>query len=231
MDVTTLSSTFLLESFLTVPRGDALKKSLRRALWAGAAVVVVSAGVPLVQADAAAACAPAWSSTQVYVNGNQASQSGHNYTAKWWTQNESPATHSGQWDVWADQGTCGGTTTPPTTTPPPTTPPPAPPTPPTTTPPATTPPTGPTTPPSTGTKMASSPYIFPGWGNPPAPSTVMNATGIRAFTMAFVLANGCNPVWDGEGGLTGGVHAGTIAAIKAAGGDVVPSIGGWGGPQ
>jgi chitinase len=82
----------------------------------------------------------------VYVNGNSASQSGHNYTAKWWTQNESPATHSGQWDVWADNGACtgggGGTTTPPTT--PPTTKP--------TTPPTTTPTTPPTTvPPSSGT--------------------------------------------------------------------------------
>ncbi|WP_067507949.1 chitinase, partial [Actinoplanes sp. TFC3] len=91
--------------------------------------------------------------------------------------------------------------------------------------------TAPTTPPppSTGTKMAAAPYIYPGWGNPPAPSTVMNATGIKAFTMAFVLANGCNPVWDGESGLTGGVHASTINAIKAAGGSVVPSIGGWSG--
>ena len=101
-------------------------------------------------ASAAAACAPAWSSTQVYVGGNSASQNGHNYNAKWWTQNESPATHSGQWDVWADAGACtgggGGTTTPPTTAPttaPPTT------TPPTTTPPTTTPPT--TVPPSSGT--------------------------------------------------------------------------------
>jgi hypothetical protein len=167
----------------------------------------VAAVAPMTASDAAVACAPAWSSTAVYTNGMSASQSGHNYTAKWWTQNESPATHSGQWDVWADNGVCGGTT-------PPTTP----------------PPTGPTTPPpSGGTKMPSSPYIYPGWGNPPAPSTVMNATGIRAFTIAFVLANGCNPVWDGEGGLTGGVHAGTINAIKAAGGSVVPSIGGWQG--
>jgi chitinase len=94
-------------------------------------------------ADAAAACAPAWSSTQVYVNGNAASQSGHNYTAKWWTQNESPATHSGQWDVWADNGACGGGTNP--TTPPATTTPP-------TTPPTTTPPT--TVPPSNGTLPA-----------------------------------------------------------------------------
>ena len=86
----------------------------------GAAVAIL----PMATSNAAAACAPAWSASQVYVGGNTASQSGHNYRAKWWTQNESPATHSGQWDVWADQGACGGTTpptTPPTTgpTPPP----------------------------------------------------------------------------------------------------------------
>ncbi|GIM91422.1 chitinase [Paractinoplanes toevensis] len=106
------------------------------ALAAGGAAVYFSG-----TAGAAAACAPAWSSTQVYVGGNSASQSGHNYTAKWWTQNESPATHSGQWDVWADNGVCGGTTptTPPTT--------------PTTTPPTTSPTTSPptTVPPSNGT--------------------------------------------------------------------------------
>jgi hypothetical protein len=78
--------------------------------------------------------------------------------------------------------------------------------------------------------MPASPYIYPGWGNPPAPATVMGATGIRSFTIAFVLAGGgCNPAWDGSSGLTGGAHASTIAAIRAAGGDVVPSIGGWSG--
>ena len=184
-------------------------KLRRKLLLAGSVAIVGAAAavLPMAASNAAVACAPAWSATAVYVNGNTASQNSHNYTAKWWTQNESPATHSGQWDVWADNGTCGGTT-PPTT--PPT--------------------TSPTTPPSTGTKMASAPYIYPGWGNPPAPSTVVNATGIKAFTMAFVLAsNGCNPAWDGESGLTGGVHASTVSAIKAAGADVVPSIGGWSG--
>jgi chitinase len=48
----------------------------------------------------------AWSATATYVKDNQVSQNGHRYTAKWWTQNESPATHSGQWDVWADNGAC-----------------------------------------------------------------------------------------------------------------------------
>jgi chitinase len=118
-----------------------VQKSLRRALWAGAVVVASTAMIPAVQASAATACAPAWSSTATYVQGNSASQNGHNYTAKWWTQNESPATHSTQWDVWTDGGTCGGgTTTPPPTTQPTTAPPTT--TPPTTTPPTTTPPTG-----------------------------------------------------------------------------------------
>ncbi|MEV6298394.1 glycosyl hydrolase family 18 protein [Actinoplanes sp. NPDC051861] len=111
-------------------------------------------------ASAAAACAPAWSSTAVYVNGNAASQNGHNYTAKWWNQNESPATHSGQWDVWADNGVCGGGTTPPTTTPPTTTPPTT--TPPTTTPPTTTPPG---TPPPTGTGQLPKHFLTGYWQN------------------------------------------------------------------
>jgi len=98
-----------------------VQRSLRRALWAGVIVTAAVATVPMVQASAAVTCAPAWSATAVYVKDNAASQNGHNYTAKWWTQNESPATHSGQWDVWIDNGVCGPVT-PPTTTPP-TTPP------------------------------------------------------------------------------------------------------------
>jgi len=112
-----------------------VKKSLRRALWAGAIVAVATAAVPVVQASAAVACAPAWSASAVYVKDNTVSYQSKNYTAKWWTQNEVP-TASGEWGVWADKGACGGGTTPTT---PPTTPP-------TTTP--TTPPTTPTTPPT-----------------------------------------------------------------------------------
>jgi chitinase len=48
----------------------------------------------------------AWSATAIYTQGNQVSQNGTKYTAKWWTQNESPATHSGQWDVWTNNGAC-----------------------------------------------------------------------------------------------------------------------------
>ncbi|SFO96776.1 hypothetical protein SAMN05421810_101548 [Amycolatopsis arida] len=74
------------------------------------------------------------------------------------------------------------------------------------------------------------PYLYLGWGNPPAPATVMRATGVRWFTMAFVLSGGgCTPAWDGTRPLQGGVDARAIAEIRAAGGDIVPSIGGWSG--
>ncbi|MFF4079941.1 glycoside hydrolase family 19 protein [Streptomyces sp. NPDC001777] len=53
---------------------------------------------------AAAACAAPWNSSSVYTGGKTASHNGHNWTAKWWTQNETP----GSSDVWADQGSCGG---------------------------------------------------------------------------------------------------------------------------
>ncbi|MFD7095417.1 carbohydrate binding domain-containing protein [Streptomyces xanthophaeus] len=80
-----------------------------------------------------------------------------------------------------------------------------------------------------GFKQAA-PYLYMGWGNPPSATTVMNATGVKWFTMAFILSSGgCNPSWDGQRPLTGGVDQSTISAIRAAGGDVVPSIGGWQG--
>ncbi|OKI29224.1 chitinase [Streptomyces sp. CB03911] len=81
----------------------------------------------------------------------------------------------------------------------------------------------------TGFKQAA-PYLYNGWGNPPAATTVMNATGVKWFTMAFILSSGgCNPAWDGQRALAGGVDQSTINAVRAAGGDVVPSIGGWSG--
>lgn len=76
----------------------------------------------------------------------------------------------------------------------------------------------------------AAPYLYLGWGNPPSPTQVMNDTGIKAFTMAFILAKGgCNPAWDSQRPLTGGSDEAAIAAIRAAGGDIVPSIGGWSG--
>ncbi|HEY0693658.1 MAG TPA: cellulose binding domain-containing protein [Kribbella sp.] len=81
----------------------------------------------------------------------------------------------------------------------------------------------------TGIRRAA-PYLYMGWGNPPSPTTVMNATGIKWFTMAFILSSGgCNPAWDGSRPLQGSADATAISQIRAAGGDVLPSLGGWSG--
>ncbi|GLZ29337.1 hypothetical protein Lesp02_15270 [Lentzea sp. NBRC 105346] len=84
-------------------------------------------------------------------------------------------------------------------------------------------------PPSAGA-MAAAPYEYLGWGDPQSPTTVMSATGIKWFTLAFILSDGtCNPAWDGARPLTGGTDQSAINAIRAAGGDVIPSFGGWSG--
>jgi len=57
-----------------------------------------------------------WNATTAYTGGAVVQQSSQAYQAKWWTQNESPALKSGQWDVWKQLGACDGgntDTTPP----------------------------------------------------------------------------------------------------------------------
>ncbi|MDI1462641.1 carbohydrate binding domain-containing protein [Catellatospora sp. KI3] len=81
----------------------------------------------------------------------------------------------------------------------------------------------------TGTAMAA-PYYYNGWGSPPNIATVMSATGVKQFTMAFMLSGGgCVPMWDSSRPLTGGVDQATINTIRANGGDVEISFGGWQG--
>src|SRR5262245_22081555 len=78
--------------------------------------------------------------------------------------------------------------------------------------------------------MAVAPYLYNGWGSPPDPVPVMEQTGVQWFTLAFVLSEGtCTPRWDGTRALDGGPDQATIEAVRAAGGDVVPSFGGWSG--
>ncbi|WP_369173919.1 carbohydrate binding domain-containing protein [Streptomyces sp. R28] len=81
----------------------------------------------------------------------------------------------------------------------------------------------------TGFKQAA-PYLYLGWGDPPSATSVMSATGIKWYTMAFILSSGgCNPAWDGQRPLTGGNDQSVINSVRSAGGDIVPSIGGWSG--
>jgi hypothetical protein len=78
--------------------------------------------------------------------------------------------------------------------------------------------------------MAVAPYLYNGWGSPPSPTTITNATGVKWFTLAFLLSNGyCNPQWDGNRPLTGGVDQQTVNTVRANGGDIIPSFGGYSG--
>lgn len=76
----------------------------------------------------------------------------------------------------------------------------------------------------------AAPYEYLGWGSPPAPATVTAAAGIDDFTLAFMLSKKtCDPAADGSRPLTGGADQSAISSIRAAGGDVVVSFGGWSG--
>ncbi|WP_020672786.1 chitinase [Amycolatopsis nigrescens] len=76
--------------------------------------------------------------------------------------------------------------------------------------------------------VTASPYLYQ-WGNVPSATSVMSASGVKAFTLAFILSDGtCNPKWDGQRELTG-ADATLIKNIRAAGGEVIPSFGGWSG--
>jgi chitinase len=78
----------------------------------------------------------------------------------------------------------------------------------------------------------AAPYEYLGWGSPQAPASVLAASGVGDLTLAFVLSHGaCNPEWDGSRPLLGGSDQAAIASIRAAGGDVVASFGGWSGKK
>jgi chitinase len=63
-------------------------------------------------------CATAWSATAVYTAGMTASQNGENYTANFWTQNQSPATNNGgagSGQPWTATGPCSSCSSAPAT--------------------------------------------------------------------------------------------------------------------
>ena len=81
----------------------------------------------------------------------------------------------------------------------------------------------------------SAPYVMPLDNNPPDMSAVMSATGQKAFELAFILApngGGCTPTWGGTAPVSSDTAvASLISTIRAAGGDVSVSIGGYGGTK
>jgi chitinase len=82
---------------------------------------------------------------------------------------------------------------------------------------------------------AAAPYLMPRDNNPPDAGAIMDATGLKAFQLAFILApngGGCTPTWDGTAAVSSDTAvAGVISAIRARGGDVSVSIGGYGGTK
>jgi chitinase len=78
--------------------------------------------------------------------------------------------------------------------------------------------------------LTAAPYEYLGWGSPQPPAEVLAAASLHDLTLAFILSHGrCNPEWDGERPLLGGADQLAIEQIRAAGGDVAVSIGGWSG--
>jgi chitinase len=81
----------------------------------------------------------------------------------------------------------------------------------------------------------SAPYVMPLDNNPPNLPSVMAATGQKAFELAFILApngGGCSPTWDGTAAVSSdSAVASVINGVRAAGGDVSVSIGGYGGTK
>ncbi|HZP54765.1 chitinase [Actinocrinis sp.] len=83
---------------------------------------------------------------------------------------------------------------------------------------------------------ASAPYDMPLDNNPPNLTQVLAATGEKAFELAFVLAqnnSSCAPAWDGGGSTVSSSDAvgSQINALRAAGGDVSVSFGGYNGTK
>jgi chitinase len=83
---------------------------------------------------------------------------------------------------------------------------------------------------------ASAPYDMPLDNNPPDLTQVMAATGEKAYVLAFVLAENnttCAPAWDGGSTVVSSSDAvaSQINALRADGGDVAVSFGGYNGTK
>ncbi|MEU3986669.1 carbohydrate-binding protein [Streptomyces sp. NPDC026672] len=82
---------------------------------------------------------------------------------------------------------------------------------------------------------AAAPYLMPLDNDPPSAGAIMDATGLKAFQLAFVLApngGGCSPTWGGTAPVSSDTAVqSVINTIRGKGGDVSVSIGGYGGTK
>jgi hypothetical protein len=191
------------------------------ALAAAAAVTFAPNGNAATNAAAVACSGSAWAEGNSYTAGQQVTYQGHLYAAlvthtalvgTGWNPAATPS-------LWTDQGACSGDTPPatPTTTP--------------ATPPTTTPPTNPptTTPPGGGGNFKSPIYYMAVENDPQDISTAMSASGAKYFNLAFVNdIGGCTPGWGPNLPVSSDTRvAAMVNAVRANGGDVSVSFGGY----
>jgi hypothetical protein len=78
-------------------------------------------------------------------------------------------------------------------------------------------------------------YFMPLDNQPQNITDAMNASGARNFNLAFVLdSGGCTPAWDGDANhkvSSDTTVTGVVNAVRAAGGDVSVSFGGYNGVE
>ena len=78
-------------------------------------------------------------------------------------------------------------------------------------------------------------YFMPLDNNPQDITAAVNASGVKNFNLAFVLdSGGCTPAWDGDSAHTvasDSTVTGVVNAVRAKGGDVAVSFGGYNGAE
>ncbi|WP_457029327.1 RICIN domain-containing protein [Kitasatospora sp. P5_F3] len=77
----------------------------------------------------------------------------------------------------------------------------------------------------------AAPYVET-WNSPSAMADARAATGLKYFTLAFVISDGsCNATFNGNTPITDGGWQSAINSLRAAGGDVIASFGGAAGTE
>ncbi|WP_371477334.1 ricin-type beta-trefoil lectin domain protein [Kitasatospora sp. NBC_00315] len=77
----------------------------------------------------------------------------------------------------------------------------------------------------------AAPYVET-WNSPNALANARTATGLKYFTLAFVISDGsCNATFNGNTAITDAGWTSAVNSLRAAGGDVIASFGGASGTE
>ena len=77
----------------------------------------------------------------------------------------------------------------------------------------------------------AAPYVET-WGSTSAMASAQSATGLKYYTLAFVIdGGGCDATWNGDTPIDGGGWLDAINNLRASGGDVLVSFGGASGTE